>query len=100
MLFQRILGQVIGQKFSRDVEARADEFALELLRRAHLSPGALADALSRLGGATASPGLMKYLESHPATQSRIQKARQADADWNGRHRELDQVDWQVIRDAL
>jgi predicted Zn-dependent protease len=100
VLVQRVLGQVIGQKFSRDVEARADQFALELLRRSGLNPTALGDALSRLGGDSQSSGLMKYLDSHPDIESRVQKAYQAGADWEGSPRALSEVDWTVIREAL
>ncbi len=75
-------GLVVESSYSRDFEREADDFALELMKRRGLPPGAFADMLLRLeekrGGARPSGRqLGDYLSSHPATRERVERARAA-----------------------
>jgi len=72
-------------RYSRAMELEADDFAIGVLRRNGLEPGALADTLEALE--RAHPGedklprwlkrSMTYLSTHPATAERIARLRQA-----------------------
>ncbi|MBP0483441.1 M48 family metallopeptidase [Sagittula salina] len=86
--------RLIDAQYSQTAEAAADVFAHDLMRRAGLSPGALATIFERfaaLDGDTRT--FMQHFMSHPALGDRIERARRAvpagllpeplmgDADW-------------------
>ncbi len=106
VLVQRLLGELINQRYSREVEAKADDAALRFLERADIDPGALADAFGRLesAGEKAPKNVLKYLESHPDLESRIARAREASREASLRHagpwRPFDPGLWKEIRAAL
>lgn len=65
-------------KYSRDFETEADAFAFALLRRHGVSPGAFADIMARIAqDDTAQAQAMTFLSSHPHTEERVAKAREA-----------------------
>jgi predicted Zn-dependent protease len=68
---------LIENKFSRDFEREADDFALDFLRRRGIPASAFSDILLRLeekrGGK--SGGFPDYLSSHPGTEERAARAR-------------------------
>ena len=74
-------------QYSREMELEADDYAVGVLRRNGLEPGALADALQALerqqpGEADVPRWLrqsMAYLSTHPATGERIARLRAAAA---------------------
>ena len=73
------LPMVLAQmKYSRNFETAADDFAFELLKRKGYSPAAFATIMERLAGVKEMPTGMKYLSSHPLTEERARKAREAD----------------------
>ena len=99
VLIQRVLGEVVNLHFSREVEAAADAFALDLLAAAGIDPAALADALSRLQGeGDGPPTVFRYLDSHPDLESRIQSA--AARRGETRPGAVREEDWQALRAAL
>ncbi len=72
------LPMVLAQmKYSRSFEASADEFAFDLLKRKGLSPAAFATMMERLSENKEMPATMKYLSSHPLTEERTRRAREA-----------------------
>ncbi len=64
-------------KYSRKFETAADDFAFELLKRKGYSPAAFATLMERLAGQKEIPSVMKYLSSHPLSEQRAQRARNA-----------------------
>ena len=62
--------------FSRDAESDADESAAELLRRAGLGTGGLADFFERMDTDIGDvPPHLAYLSTHPRNESRIRRFR-------------------------
>lgn len=81
-LFGMLLGDFVGggavviaahtilrSAYSREVEASADLYAVELMTKVGGDPRALGNILERIGGAT-EPG-MKILRDHPETRQRV-----------------------------
>jgi Zn-dependent protease with chaperone function len=60
---------VLQSSYSREVEAAADVYGVDLMRRAGGDGRALGTILARIGGAT-EPG-MKILRDHPDTKARV-----------------------------
>ena len=70
--------QLIEAQYSQSAEAAADAFAHDMMRRAELSPDALAAMFERfreMGGDTG--GILAHFLSHPALGDRIAAARDA-----------------------
>jgi predicted Zn-dependent protease len=78
-------GQLVGQlaamaylnNFSRDAEREADQFAVEVLPRAGIHPIGLATFFETLREEKSGGQPPAFLSSHPATEERIENARQA-----------------------
>ncbi|HTM45244.1 MAG TPA: M48 family metallopeptidase [Polyangiaceae bacterium] len=69
---------VLNASYSRDMETQADAFAFKLLDEHGISPNAFATAMERLSQqAGARPGSNSFFDSHPATEERIRRAREA-----------------------
>lgn len=66
---------VLQARYSKEFEQQADDYGAALLLHNGMSPGLLADALTRL--AQMQPALSKggYLASHPSTDERIRRLR-------------------------
>lgn len=64
--------------YSREFEHEADEYALEALRRARISPVHFASILAKLESARPAAGRdLTYLSTHPATAERIKQINPA-----------------------
>lgn len=85
-------GTVLNAKYSREKEAEADRYAIELMKKKGISPIYFALALERLqrahGGEKKDEGVawltettQDYLSSHPNIEERIQSARAAAKDF-------------------
>jgi len=69
--------QLLGQtRYSREFEADADAYAVDLLNASGIAPCHLASSLQKLDAAAPAHGKaqVQWLSSHPLTQDRIQKA--------------------------
>lgn len=79
MMASQVPALLAQMRYSRDHEREADAYAFELLRRSGRSPLLLGDALAALeradGGMGSGP--LRYLSTHPATDDRMQAARDA-----------------------
>jgi predicted Zn-dependent protease len=64
-------------KYSRTFETEADEYAFKLLRRHGYSPEAFASIIERLGENEPGYAGMSYLSSHPLSEKRARRAREA-----------------------
>lgn len=77
-MIRRIIGDLLDTQFTRMQEERADNFALNLLERSKISPGAFAQFLSHLqeaSGKEETHAALKYLSTHPLVSERIEKAQ-------------------------
>ncbi|HEB10632.1 MAG TPA: M48 family metallopeptidase [Spirochaetales bacterium] len=99
VLVQRILREVVNIHFSKNVEARADAFALKLLIQARIDPIHFAEALEHLSENREKPVYLKYLDGHPEIEARIKQIRE-------RSKEVPidilplEIDWQAVQRTL
>jgi predicted Zn-dependent protease len=69
---------LVQAQYSRGFEAEADEFAFALLKRHGYSPAAFADLMERLDrDHRESESTFAFLSTHPVSERRIQRAREA-----------------------
>jgi tetratricopeptide (TPR) repeat protein len=71
---------LLQAKYSRDSEREADAYAVEMMRKAALSPHYLGVILARLEQDHKGPGLPTFLSTHPATQERAALAGRGESD--------------------
>lgn len=70
--------RLIQAQYSQDAETQADIFAYDVLTKAKLPPGSLADMFERLRALGGEPdGIVAHFLSHPALRDRILAAREA-----------------------
>lgn len=89
---------LLASSYSRGAEARADRFAIRLLRDAAVSPIATADFFRRLGGKGQSGRVevaLNYLASHPVSSGRAKAF--ADSARGPYRPALDVEQWRVLR---
>lgn len=89
---------LLASSYSRGAEARADQFAIRLLRDAAVSPIATADFFRRLGGKGGSGRVevaLNYLASHPVSSGRAKAF--ADSAKGSYRPALDVEQWHVLR---
>lgn len=86
--------QVLQSSYSREVERRADLYAVGLMTRINAEPGALATMLARIAGAN-HPG-MKVLRDHPDTAARVAAITAATAPRSGAEL-LDPAAWVALK---
>jgi len=71
---------LISASYTRDLEAGADGFAIELLTRIGRNPGALGDALAQMTAGINDPAaIAPWLTDHPSTPERIARLKAADS---------------------
>jgi len=90
-------GALLLMNYSRDMERQADAAGREYLRRAGLSPNAMAKFFSRLHKATpagAANSLAGYFSSHPPLEARVATEDEGDARQEAA---LDAASWQALR---
>lgn len=79
-LADSVPGILLSSAYSRDFEREADRYAFGVLKRHGHSPAELGEFLGRLAqqtGGDQMPGVLVYASSHPATQERIDAAKEA-----------------------
>lgn len=64
---------LVQSKFSRDVEAEADDYAIALLRQQGLSAAPLGTILQRIEQEEGGPDVPGFLSTHPLTEERVRK---------------------------
>ncbi|TKB45521.1 M48 family metallopeptidase [Thalassotalea mangrovi] len=78
-LFSGTALTLLQNKFSRDMEREADQYAIQQLSSIGASPEAFVEAMTRLQeslGEEKSQPLVEYLSTHPQFEERIQRATQ------------------------
>lgn len=90
---------LVDASYSRSVEARADDYAIETLGRAHVSTQATAAFFHRLAddekAVGANAGVFGYLSSHPISAAR--EAKFANGDTPGATPALTAEQWKALR---
>ena len=90
--------RLITAKNSRDVEARADDFALAQLAKAGVSPEALAEFFELLLQQMRDPDFdMGWISSHPPSVSRAAHARAAVQTAQNYNKSVSSEEWQAIQ---
>ncbi|WP_347836174.1 M48 family metallopeptidase [uncultured Planktomarina sp.] len=90
--------QLITAKNSRDVEARADDFALAQLAKAGVSPEALAEFFELLLHEMKDPDFgMGWISSHPPSAARAAHARAAVQTAQNYNKTVSSAEWQAIQ---
>ena len=90
--------QLITAKNSRDVEARADDFALAQLAKAGVSPEALAEFFELLLQEIKDPDFgMGWMSSHPPSAARAAHARDAVQTAQNYNKTVSSEEWQAIQ---
>lgn len=97
MLF--LANRLIEADYTREAEARADEFAFDLMARADLPPSALGGLFERARAWHGDfGGFVAYLSSHPRFAERIESANAAEERYGGTPRPvLNETDWLELR---
>ena len=73
-----VTNAVLATTYSRGAEAKADDYAILLLKEAKVSPVATADFFTRLGGkAERMERMTAYVASHPVSADRARRFRAA-----------------------
>ena len=67
---------LIESAFSRDLESEADNYAMDVMRKADIPLHYFADIMQRLSMGRAEDETGEYFSSHPVTRSRIAKFKQ------------------------
>lgn len=101
LIIQRIIQEVVNIRFSRSVEEKADDYALHLLSKAEIDPVHLANALEHLKKESNKQleKILKYIDSHPELDSRIQRAREFSGHLKARFTPIN-IDWNLLKEAL
>ena len=88
----------LNASYTREAEAKADEFALEMLERSGTDAEALATFFDSLAGVErALPDLPTYLSSHPETHDRAQAARDFASHQGRTDPILNDTEWDALR---
>ena len=89
---------LISAKNSRDVEARADDFALAQMAKAGVSPEALAEFFELLLQEMGDPAFdMGWISSHPPSVARAAHARAAVQTARNYNKSVSSEEWQAIQ---
>ncbi len=96
----RIINNLLTTSYSRDIEERADDFAIDLLLFQKINPIYLAEFFQRLQDIytteDSEESLLKYFSTHPSTDTRIEKAQLAALSFTGTGEKID-IDWDKIQ---
>lgn len=91
---------LLATAYSRDAEARADGYAIDLLRTAKLSPMPTAAFFTRLGkGAGSTERMFAYLASHPVSADRATRFRKSVVPGASYAPALDATEWAALRNV-
>ncbi len=93
-----VLGeQILSSAYSREAEAKADEFAFKMLSDAQISAGGLARFFSYVQGLERDFQMPEYMASHPNSADRETRAQSAADAQNGTIPVLDQTEWAALK---
>jgi len=101
VLVERIIQEATNIRFSRAVESRADDYALDLLTAAEIDPANLGAALDNLKKENKHElgTILKYIDSHPEIDTRIKKAYEK-SSLPGEDYKPFEINWNEVKNSL
>lgn len=104
-LITDIIENLLSKSYSREIEERADDYALELLAKRGIDPGHLGSFFKRLDelyeSTEKSNELMQYFKTHPELQNRILKSEKASYTFSASASKVKQnfadINWTEVR---
>ena len=101
VLVERIIQEATNIRFSRAVESRADDYALDLLNAAEIDPANLGAALDNLKKENKYElgKILKYIDSHPEIDTRIKKAHEK-SSLPGEDYKPFEINWNEVKNSL
>jgi predicted Zn-dependent protease len=98
--FAQVLKQLLGSNFDREQESEADQFGLQLLEKAKISPKMLAKFFQRLNDKDLDyDESLELVMSHPHNNKRIEQVRRYKTK-NGFEPVPFDIDWERVRKSL
>jgi Zn-dependent protease with chaperone function len=89
---------LLESRYSRAAESEADDYSIEHLRAADISPAATASLFARLGREDAKmPGLFAYLASHPASADRQRRFAESARTMQNAQPALTPAQWHAVQ---
>ncbi len=89
---------LIDNRFSRQAEAQADDFAGQTAQRLNYSPSGLIDLLDRVAGDDEFARALALFSNHPLTDVRRRALEALDTSDPGRRPAFSDAEWQAIKD--
>ena len=89
---------LIDNRFSRQAEAQADDFAGKTAQRLNFSPAGLVDLLDRVAGDDEFSRALALFSNHPLTDERRRALEAFDIDAPGLKPAFTAEEWQAIKD--
>lgn len=100
LLADELLSSVLSTRFDRKYEKQADDFALDLLVEADLSPKHMARVFQKFKDAESETGgPLEILSTHPNTHNRFERAYTHPIPDDFEERPLT-IDWTAVKEAL
>lgn len=90
---------LLATAYSRGAEARADDFSMDLLRTAQVSPAATADFFRRMGKeAGSTERIFAYVATHPVSSDRARAFAASGTKGAAYRPALDDPQWAALKD--
>lgn len=102
VIIKKIMKSLASNAFSRKQEARADDYAHELMIKSGLKPKHFAVFMNKLVDKTMDEKTMKllaYITSHPDLRSRIKKAEKKSGLFRGEENKF-KINWERVKSSL
>ena len=90
---------LVEMKFSREAEAQADAEGLRRLVAARINPAGMADFMDTLAQQSSGAKVPEMLSSHPASEDRAKRLREAASAHTGPWDVL-ALDWAAVHKSL
>jgi len=97
-LISELSKSVLGSSYDRQQEAHADKFAMQLLEKVNIDPSALGVFFIKIKRLDNSSLDLEYFQSHPNTDSRIEKVANYRVDDDFNEIKFDSLQWNALGD--
>lgn len=94
-----IIKEIINVKFTQLQEAKADDFAIDLLIKSSINPRHFASFFKKLKTGSKINKILKYINTHPDLDSRIKKSEEMSKSFNKKEIPF-QMDWDKVKKSM